>query len=115
MRRRTYLPTRSLPYRSGSDADRRQILEPALRLHEAVNIRRHGARIDVVRNKDQRRLLVHHLMQPGQQCEALLRVELAEDGVDHLVELGVAEMTPIAALGRPRAGPDMADQRIERI
>jgi hypothetical protein len=38
----------------GFDADRGQILKPALCLHEAVNLWRQPARIEVMRDKDQR-------------------------------------------------------------
>ena len=61
------------------DRDRRQVLEPALRLHEPLHLRRHRARVQIVRDKDQRRLLVHHLVQPGQQREPLRVVELGEN------------------------------------
>src|SRR6516225_10533213 len=101
MRRRMYLPTGSPPSRSRAHTDRRQILKPALRLHEPVHTRRHGARIEVVRDKDQRRFLAHHLMQFGQQRETLFRVELAEDRLDQFVEIGIAVMAPVAALWGP--------------
>src|ERR1700730_18591184 len=98
MRRRMYLPTRRSVL-SGFDADRGQILKPALRLHEAVNLWRQPARVEVERDEDHRRFLVHCLVQLGQQRQALGRVELAEDAVDQLIDRGVAEMTPIGPLG----------------
>src|ERR1700730_5033621 len=119
MRRRMYRPIWRLRTGRGRrlwrDANRRQILEPALRLHEALHFRRHGARVEVVRDEDQYRFLVHQLVQPGQEREAFGRVELSEDAINQLVDRGVAKMAPIGALGRPGAGPDVADQCIERV
>src|SRR5260370_32433798 len=92
------------------DRNRRQILKPALRLHKTMHLRRQPPRVEVVRDKDQRRLFVHRLVELGQQGQPFSWVELAEDLLDQFVDRRVAVMPPITALGRPWRGPDVADQ-----
>src|SRR5258708_4089543 len=62
----------------GSDADRRQILEPALGLHEALDLGRHRPRVEVVDDKDHHRLAALELVGLGQQAEPVLFGGLVE-------------------------------------
>src|SRR5258708_31479954 len=100
--------------RSWRDGDRGQILEPALCLDKAVHLGRERARVQVVCDEDQRRLLAHQLIELGEKHQALFGIELAEDVGDQFVDVRVAKMTPIGALWRPGARPNMTNKRIKR-
>src|SRR6516164_3090466 len=47
------------------DADRRQILEPALGLHEPLDLRRHRPRVEIVDDKDHHRQAAFELVELG--------------------------------------------------
>src|ERR1700760_501185 len=64
---------------SWQNGDRRQILIPALRLLEAVQIGSESARIEVMNDPYHDSFLVHLLVQAREQNIAFLRVELPEN------------------------------------
>src|SRR5919198_6586688 len=65
-RRPTYAHTTKTPPLL-ADADRREVHEPRLRRHEALDLRRHRARVQVVDNEDPRRVVDDDLVQLGQE------------------------------------------------
>ena len=96
-------------------ADRRQILEPALRLHEPLtfgDIAR-GLRSCATKISAASSLIISCSLVSSARRFAvsnsprMLSISLSI--------VGVAVMAPIGALGRPGAGPDVADQRVERV
>ena len=83
------------------DRHRRQVLKPALRLHEALHLGRHRPRVEVVHDKDHHRLAAFELVQLGQQLEPLFVVELVEDLADQRLGLGAFVVPPIRSRRAP--------------
>src|SRR5688500_12845186 len=69
------------------DRHRREVDEPALRLHEILDLRRHRARPDVVRYPQECRLVDRALVQCGERLVARGRIERDAHGRGQLVEL----------------------------
>src|ERR1700730_18130429 len=114
-RERLEARTTSMQRSSRYDRYRRQILEPALRLHEALCLGRQRTRIEVVHDKDHDGVAAFEFMQLGQQAEALFFVEFVEDLTDQPLGFGVFIMTPIGASRRPIRLADKLDDRVDRI
>src|SRR5882762_11986268 len=108
---------------SGGDAvrrlllepDRGQVLEPVLRLHEALDLGRERMRVGVVHHPDQDRIVHDRLMRLRQQrvlpgrIEGLLR--LVDEGVDFRVRIP----PPIDPDRRDLARMEETDDGVERI
>src|ERR1700751_3889068 len=97
------------------DADWRQILKPALRLHKPLDLWRQCPRIEVVDDKDHHGQPALELVELGQQAKPFLVFELLEDLLDQPLGLRALEMSPVRALGRPIAIADELDDRTDRI
>src|SRR5262245_46369762 len=80
--------------------DRREILEPALGLHEAGNLGAHRPRVEVVRDVDPVGLVDDVAVHVGQRLGLGGAVEAAMRLVDQLVELGILQDAPVGALRR---------------
>jgi len=81
-----------LPHR-----DRREIHEPALRLHDALHLRGHRAGIHVVHHEQPDGLVHHLLVDLGEQCVLLVHVEFGAHRVAQAVEFGVVDAAPVEA------------------
>src|SRR5262249_17660406 len=74
---------------------RRHVLEPALRLHEALELRRERARVEVMHDEDAPGILDHHLVHALEQLGALTLLEGRLNLVGQRVELLAVVPTPI--------------------
>src|SRR5262245_29411862 len=71
------------------DADRREVHEPRLRRHEALDLRRERARVQVVDDEDPRRVVDDDLVQLRQDLVLAANVEDLRGLVEELVHLRV--------------------------
>src|SRR5262249_51206806 len=83
------------------DADRREVLEPALRLHEALHARGERARVEVVGYEQHDRVAARDLVHLGDQDVAHLVVEGAHGLGRQVLDLLIEVPAPIAARGSP--------------
>src|SRR5262249_17307554 len=80
--------------------DGREILEPALGLHEAGDLGAHCPPVQIVRDIDPVGLVDDVAVHVGQRLGLGGAVEAAVRLVDQLVELGILQDAPVGALGR---------------
>src|ERR1700704_1713745 len=97
------------------DPDRGQVLEPVLRLHEALDLGRQRVRVGVVHHPDQDRVVHDRLVRLRQQLvlpgriEGLLRI--VDEGVDFRVRIPA----PVDTDRRDLAGMEETNDGVERI
>src|ERR1044072_3446565 len=80
---------------------RGEIHEPAFRLHEVLDLRRHRARPNVVRDPEERRFVDRTLMQGGERLVARGRLEGDTHRSGELVVLRIVDEAPVVR-DRPR-------------
>src|ERR1700710_1859373 len=85
---------------SWRDAYRREVHEPALRLHESLDLRAHPARCYVVRDIEKRRVIDGSRMRLSQRGIPLRRIERLARLGHQLVELRIVDKTPIVRYRR---------------
>src|SRR5882762_5907159 len=73
---------------------RGEVHEPAFRLHEVLDLRAHGARANIVRDPQERRLLDRALVQGGERLVARGRLESDADIRGELVVFGIVDEAP---------------------
>lgn len=98
-----------------SDGDRREVLEPVLRLHEAFHPRTHGARIDVVGDHQEQRLVAELLVDLLQHAGLRRGIEGGADLREKRVHRRIAVVAPIGADRRLQIALQMAHETGERI
>ena len=95
--------------------DRRQILEPVLRLHELLHLRRQRVRVGVVDDPDQHGIVDDQRVRLRDQIVLLGGVERLLGLVDQRVHLRVLVAAPVDADRRDLVGGEEADDGVERI
>src|SRR6266446_9015640 len=95
--------------------DRRQVLEPVLRLDEALYLRRHGMWVGVVHHPHQHGIVDNRAVRLRHQLVLLLRIEGALGLIDDGIDLRVRIPAPVDADRRNLAGMEEADDGVERI
>ena len=80
----------------------REILEPVLRLDEALDLGAHRARIDVVGDHEEQRVVDILLVDFCRTLRLLALSKVLRTCVEQLVHLGIAVITPVVPFGGAR-------------
>ena len=109
------LPRRMGPSVRLLQPDLRQILEPVLRLHELLHLRRQRVRVGVVHHPHQRGVVDDLGVRLRQQFVLPGDIEVLLGLVDQRIDLRVLVAAPVDADRRDLAGVEEADDGVQRI
>src|SRR5580658_6610432 len=95
--------------------DRREILEPVLRLNETLHLWADGARVHVMGHHQEQCVVDVFLVHLLQQLGLLRRIEGVADPAEQFIHFGVAVVTPVGAGRSGKVTFDVSDEGQEGV